>query len=759
MDQCDEKTNAMMEGIAQASFIKATVVRHDCTAKYHTQTSHEMDPSEDINKWTCPVIPNSTVKTLSNKDKEHKKSQDQRHSNCSASMLLEAAEVMIAAEMAESVPNENSRSGTGAGPAFTSTSTCPIHCRCHYHCRPLEAPPDFTAQSCQKAPSDHQLIPSLAPPFNAFPAPPQLCHSSAIHNHHNSSYSFQMPFPLATHHLPTVMRSTISIGFGMDTILSTSSSSSFPATEAAVRALLDALDRSVLRCSLDDSKRVYVYIKLGVPAETHSPTIPMPVELTRLTKLMPPAVVLAPITVVVGGLFVPGGPAQEMALCSVVACLTIQYIEEPTSPNQQALPSSPMDMLAQISENVRENHPLNKKDEHSLPFMNHYDHRGDDSSIETHEDDTTVHQVVPEESTGVTTKNHRRQLVQHDYTDHSSQCETTDDGALMLVGKSYNTAFPIKLHEALQCIEEYGSDRIISWQPHGRSFKIHKQKEFEQIILPKYFVMTKKSSFLRQLNLYGFHRLSAGPDKGAYYHELFLRGMPFLSRRMVRQKINGNGIRAAGNPAQEPDFYKMPTVRLTVEGVAPSTLSRLPTIVCVSKPKDTMDDASMGERSGGATSIDTISHPPGKSVSFPVKLLIMLNTLEAQGKRDVISWMPHGRGFIVHQQEAFATEIIPQFFRHSKFSSFQRQLHMYSFQRITKGSDKGGYYHPNFLRGQPESCQQMIRTRVNGNGCRKVTNPFSERKRWIMSPSPPVLPSGAVVEIPLSSVMIPLAST
>jgi HSF-type DNA-binding len=172
-----------------------------------------------------------------------------------------------------------------------------------------------------------------------------------------------------------------------------------------------------------------------------------------------------------------------------------------------------------------------------------------------------------------------------------------------------------------------------------------------------------------------------------------------------------------------------------------------------------MDDASMGERSGGATSIDTISHPPGKSVSFPVKLLIMLNTLEAQGKRDVISWMPHGRGFIVHQQEAFATEIIPQFFRHSKFSSFQRQLHMYSFQRIPKGSDKGVYYHPNFLRGQPESCQQMIRTRVNGNGCRKVTNPFSERKRWIMSPSPPVLPSGAVVEIPLSSVMIPLAST
>lgn len=70
--------------------------------------------------------------------------------------------------------------------------------------------------------------------------------------------------------------------------------------------------------------------------------------------------------------------------------------------------------------------------------------------------------------------------------------------------------------------------------------------------------MTKKSSFLRQLNLYSFNRFSAGPDQGSYYHEKFLRGMKFLCRRMSRQKVNGNRIRSAGNPDDEPSLALFP---------------------------------------------------------------------------------------------------------------------------------------------------------------------------------------------------------
>lgn len=57
--------------------------------------------------------------------------------------------------------------------------------------------------------------------------------------------------------------------------------------------------------------------------------------------------------------------------------------------------------------------------------------------------------------------------------------------------------------------------------------------------MPKYFRMSRFSSFQRQLNLYDFQRVTEGPDKGAYYHELFVQGRPILSTMMKRNKIKG----------------------------------------------------------------------------------------------------------------------------------------------------------------------------------------------------------------------------
>jgi hypothetical protein len=60
------------------------------------------------------------------------------------------------------------------------------------------------------------------------------------------------------------------------------------------------------------------------------------------------------------------------------------------------------------------------------------------------------------------------------------------------------------------------------------------------------------------VNLYGFRRLTAGKDRGAYYHELFLRGRPDLYRRLVRVRVKGTGIKFAASPATEPDFDTYP---------------------------------------------------------------------------------------------------------------------------------------------------------------------------------------------------------
>lgn len=116
--------------------------------------------------------------------------------------------------------------------------------------------------------------------------------------------------------------------------------------------------------------------------------------------------------------------------------------------------------------------------------------------------------------------------------------------------------FPLKLMEVLGQ-EEYS--HIASWMPHGRAFIVHNPKAFTAEILPRFFKQTKYMSFTRQLNLWGFKRITrrGNPDAGAYYHELFLRGRPRLSTRMRREKIKGTGIKLSPNPDAEPDFYKM----------------------------------------------------------------------------------------------------------------------------------------------------------------------------------------------------------
>lgn len=62
------------------------------------------------------------------------------------------------------------------------------------------------------------------------------------------------------------------------------------------------------------------------------------------------------------------------------------------------------------------------------------------------------------------------------------------------------TPFPWKLHDMLENVDEDGYAHIVSWQPHGRCFAIHKPKEFVELV-KIYFNQTKLASFQRQLNL------------------------------------------------------------------------------------------------------------------------------------------------------------------------------------------------------------------------------------------------------------------
>lgn len=88
---------------------------------------------------------------------------------------------------------------------------------------------------------------------------------------------------------------------------------------------------------------------------------------------------------------------------------------------------------------------------------------------------------------------HQRLIVTHNYHDHASLAPDQFDQNHHVRG-GVTTPFPLKLHYMLNATQAAGMEDIVSWQPHGRCFVVHKPKEFVEL-LPEYFKLSKLPSF------------------------------------------------------------------------------------------------------------------------------------------------------------------------------------------------------------------------------------------------------------------------
>lgn len=112
--------------------------------------------------------------------------------------------------------------------------------------------------------------------------------------------------------------------------------------------------------------------------------------------------------------------------------------------------------------------------------------------------------------------------------------------------------FPVKLYALLS---QPNLSHVISWMPHGRSWKVLKPRIFETAVLPVFFESDNYHSFNRVINAWSFRRKSTGPDRGSYFHELFLRGKPHLQKYMRR--LPRTHKKLAMNKEEEPDFFDL----------------------------------------------------------------------------------------------------------------------------------------------------------------------------------------------------------
>lgn len=90
------------------------------------------------------------------------------------------------------------------------------------------------------------------------------------------------------------------------------------------------------------------------------------------------------------------------------------------------------------------------------------------------------------------------------------------------------------LTKTYELVDDESSDEVISWGENGNTFVVWKVAEFAKDLLPKYFKHNNFSSFVRQLNTYGFRKIV--PDKWEFSNDNFKKDEKHLLSEIRRRK-------------------------------------------------------------------------------------------------------------------------------------------------------------------------------------------------------------------------------
>lgn len=117
------------------------------------------------------------------------------------------------------------------------------------------------------------------------------------------------------------------------------------------------------------------------------------------------------------------------------------------------------------------------------------------------------------------------------------------------VKMSSNNTF---VHKLYNMVVDVQYQHLISWNYTGSSFIVCNIMEFSRDVLPKHFKHNNFSSFVRQLNMYGFHKVNKSPrghrtlaenQIWEFSHPKFLRGRPDMLDDIKRKAMENESMR------------------------------------------------------------------------------------------------------------------------------------------------------------------------------------------------------------------------